>query len=145
MNQSLYLTKFPQTQTMPNIVSKPVNQINKGASVGLWVAIIFGTILLGASFFLVWYYLLREKYIPPPTTESPSSTKSPSDLMNESIEEEEMKRVAEILTFSPCPPNKYRSDDAISVLTCSRCLKRQKILGDNIDCSKLSACKCKDI
>lgn len=79
----------------------PVKQ-SSGASLGLWIAIISGTILLGVSFFLVWYYLLREKYNPPPPSEAPGTNSATLEP-----------------TLAPCPAGKKRAEEA-----CKMCRRR---------------------
>ena len=83
---------------------QPVNQ-SSGASLGLWIAIISGTILLGVSFFLVQYYLLREKYNPPvPTTSQQTNAAGATPAP----------------TLAPCPAGKTRADKA-----CKMCIHRR--------------------
>jgi hypothetical protein len=100
---------------------QPVNQ-SSGASLGLWIAIISGTILLGVSFFLVWYYLLREKYNPPPpkSTEAPGSTGTTGSTGAPATP-----------TEIPCSAGKKRSEEA-----CKMCRRRKYT-----NCNE-SYCKC---
>jgi hypothetical protein len=144
MNQSFYLTKFPQpqAQSLPNVVRISSGSVNKGASIGLWISIIFGTLLLGASFFLVWYYLLREKYIPAPPTQSPSQVVSEATV-NEIQSMQNNQNQTVLRTLAPCPSGSFRDSDKTAIDTCDRCLFRQTFQDTGVNCGELSACKCK--
>tara|TARA_Y100001970_G_C13706350_1_gene589682 strand:- start:116 stop:451 length:336 start_codon:yes stop_codon:yes gene_type:complete len=110
MDSSFYLPPLPP----------PIKQ-SSGASLGLWIAIISGTILLGVSFILVWYYLLREKYNLPPSesTGAPRTTGAPGAPGTPTP------------TEIPCPAGKKRSAEA-----CKMCRRRKYA-----NCSE-TYCKC---
>lgn len=122
MDSSFYLQ---QTQI-------PTVKQSSSASFGLWLSIISGTLLLGISFFLVWYYILREKYLPP------ADNNSSEQQSNQASSTSQVQ-----LTLAPCEQGTSRATDNLSVETCNRCLRRQNFQSSSLDCSELESCKCK--
>ena len=134
MNDPLNLNSIKPINITPPLPSVVAPKIKSGASTGLWVALIAGTILLMVSFFLAWYYFLRQKYIAPRSEDN-----IPPDALTVIRENNPNTQTSQpstsntnIQNIEPCPNNKSRSEKA-----CKMCMERKYA-----NC-KTTYCKCK--